>query len=151
MSLAYGRGASPRARVLLADDNALVADEIRRLLELSFDVVRVVSSGEELESAFEALAPEVVVTDIAMPGEGGLLAVQRIRERHPDTRIVLLTVIDASQMLRLGLSMGVQGVVVKEDAAGELVPAVEKALEGQRYLSAAARRSLEYPPGERFS
>jgi two-component system, NarL family, invasion response regulator UvrY len=131
-----------RARLLLADDNALVADEIRKLLEPSFDVVGVVHSGEALEAAFEALAPEVIVTDIAMPGEGGLVAVRRIRERHPGMRVVLLTVIDASPMIRVGLSAGAQGYVVKEDAADELVPAVEAALEGRRYVSATGRRYL---------
>lgn len=131
-----------RARVLLGDDNALVAAEIRELLEASFDVVGVVSSGEDLETAFETLAPEVVVADIAMPGEGGLVAVQRIRERHPGTRVVLLSVIDASPMIRLGLSLGVQGYVVKDDAGDELVPAVEAALEGRQYLSATALGSL---------
>jgi DNA-binding NarL/FixJ family response regulator len=131
-----------RIHVLLADDNALVAARIRELLESSFDVVGVVSSGEELEAAFEMLAPEVVVTDIAMPGKGGLAAVRRIRERHPGIRVVLLTVTDASPMIKLGLSAGAEGYVVKEDAGDELVPAIEAALEGQRYVSSAARRSL---------
>jgi two-component system invasion response regulator UvrY len=129
--------------VLLADDNALIAAQIRRLLEPSFDVVGIVSSGEELEEAFERLAPEVVIADIAMPGEGGLVAVRRIRERHPQTTVILLTVTDAPPIIRQGFLMGVQGFVVKEDAVDELVPAVEKALEGERYVSAAARRSLE--------
>lgn len=128
--------------MLLADDNAPVAALIRELLEPMFDVVGIVTSGEELEAAFESLTPEVVVTDIAMPGGGGLAAVQRIRERHPGTRVVLLSVIDASSMIRLGLSAGIQGYVVKGDAGDELVPAVEAALEGRRYISAAALRSL---------
>ena len=132
------------ARVLLADDNAPVAAEVRELLEPVFEVVGVVGSGEELESAFERLgSPEVViVTDIVMPGKGGLAAVQRIRERHPGTRVVLLSLIDASPMIRLGLSLGVLGFVVKEDAADELVPAIEAALEGRQYISAAGRRNL---------
>jgi DNA-binding NarL/FixJ family response regulator len=128
---------------LLADDNALVATQIQRLLEPSYDVVGVVRSGEELETAFESLAPEVVVTDIAMPGEGGLVAVQRLRERHPAIRVVLLTVIDTSSMIRFGLSLGAQGFVVKEDAADELVPAIEAALEGRRYVSTTGRRNME--------
>lgn len=131
-----------RARVLLADDNALVAAQIRELLEESFDVVGVVASGEELETAFEALAPEVIVADIAMPGEGGLAAVRHILKRRADAPVVLLSVIDAPPMIRLGLDTGARGYVVKEDAADELVPAIEAALQGQEYVSAAARRAL---------
>jgi DNA-binding NarL/FixJ family response regulator len=128
--------------VLLADDNASVAAQIRELLEEAFDVVGVVASGEALETACDALTPEVVVTDIAMPGEGGLAAMRRILERRPATRVVLLSVIVASPIIRVGLSAGAQGYVVKEDAADELVPAVEAALEGRPYVSAAGRRAL---------
>jgi DNA-binding NarL/FixJ family response regulator len=131
-----------RARVLLADDNPLVADQIRQVLEESFDVVGVVGSGEELERAVESLAPAVVVTDLVMPGEGGLMAVRHIRKRHPDTRVVILSVIDTPPMIRVTQSEGIQGYVVKEDAADELIPAVDAALAGREYISAAGRRSL---------
>ena len=141
MSVHSGSSRPPRARVLLADDNPLVAAEMHQLLEPAFDVVGVVKCGEELEEVCAKLTPEVVVTDIAMPGEGGLAAVRHIQERYPDTRVVLLTVIDAQPMVRLGLSMGVQGYVVKEDAGDELIPAVEAALEGRRYVSVTALSS----------
>jgi len=130
-----------RARVLLADDNALFAAEIRGLLDPVFDVVGIVESGEALEAAFDRLRPHVVVTDIAMPGEGGLVAARHIREQHPGTPVVLLTVIDAPLMIRLGLASGVLGYVVKEDAGEELVVAIQAALSRNEYLSAAARRS----------
>jgi two-component system NarL family response regulator len=129
----------PRARLLLADDNALVADQIRELLAETFEVVGVVSSGEELETAFEALSPQVVVTDVVMPGEGGLTAARRILRRHPGTPIVLLSVIGEPPVIRASLSSGVHGYVVKDDAASELVPAIEAALDGRPYVSAAGR------------
>ena len=128
-----------RVRVLLADDNALVADQIRQLLAETFDVVGVVSSGEDLETAFEALAPQVVVTDVVMPGEGGLLAARRILRRHPGTPIVLLSVIGEAPVIRASLSSGVHGYVVKDDAASELVPAVQAALDGRSYVSSSGR------------
>ena len=137
------RGWSPsRARVVLADDNVLVAAEMQALLEQSFEVVAVVKSGEELETAFEALAPDVIVTDIAMPGEGGLAAVRHIRERSPAARVVLLTVLDSQAMIRLGLLAGASAYVVKADAGDELAQAVKAALEGRRYVSATALQDL---------
>jgi DNA-binding NarL/FixJ family response regulator len=133
-----------RTRVLLAEDNAAVAAQIRELLEPSFEVAGVVGSGEELEYAFGTLggAEVVIVTDIVMPGKGGLAAVRRIRERDPGTRVVLLSLVDSSPMIRLSLSLGVLGFVVKEDAADELVPAIEAARDGRQYISAAGRRNL---------
>jgi DNA-binding NarL/FixJ family response regulator len=128
-----------RARVLLADDNAVVADQIRELLAETFEVVGVVGSGEDLETAFEALAPEVVVTDVVMPGEGGLLAAQRILQRYPGTPIVLMSVLGEPPLIRASLASGVLGYVVKHDAAAELVPAVLTALDGGSYVSATGR------------
>lgn len=121
-----------------------MAAQIRELLESYFEVVGVVSSGEELESAFETVGGTevVIVTDMVMPGKGGLAAVRRIRERHPGTRVVVLSLLDAPPMIRLGLSVGVLGFVVKEDAADELVPAIEAALKGRQYISTAGRRNL---------
>lgn len=142
MTFSGGWSLSSRARVLLADDNAMVAAEMRELLEPSLEVIGVVNSGEALVAAFDLLGPDVVVADITMPGEGGLAAVRHIRERCPDTPVVLLTVDDASPMIRRGFSAGAQGYVVKEDAGDELVRAVEAALEGRRYVSATALRSL---------
>jgi len=131
-----------RPRVLLADDNVVLAAEIRGLLDPVFDVVGVVASGEALEAAFEALTPQVIVTDIAMPGEGGLVAARNIRSRHPGTAVVLLSVIDAPTMIQLGLSSGILGYVVKEDAGEELIQAIEAVLQGREYLSEGARRSI---------
>ena len=132
-----------RPRVVLADDNGLVAAEILALLAPEFDVIAVVHSGEELEAAYDRLSPQVIVTDIAMPGEGGLVAAKHIRERDPNARVVLLTVITASSMIRLALSVGAYGYVIKDDAGDELVPAVLAALEGRQYVSSAARCYLQ--------
>jgi two-component system NarL family response regulator len=131
-----------RIRLLLADDNPMMAAQIQRLLESSFDVVGVVASGEELEAAYELLVPEVIVTDIVMPGSGGLSALRRLRERYRGVPIVLLSVIDSSHIIKLGLSLGALGFVVKEDAADELVAAVDAALQGRQYISRSGRRNL---------
>ena len=107
----------------------------------AFDV-DVVASGEDLESAFEALGPEVVVADIVMPGGGGLAAVRNIQHRHPRTPVVFLSVIAAPSMIRMSLTSGGSGYVVKDDAADELVPDIEAARQGRDYVSSTGRREL---------
>ncbi|HEY9508008.1 MAG TPA: response regulator transcription factor [Gemmatimonadales bacterium] len=131
-----------RPTVLLADHNASVAGSIRELLEEAFEVVGVVGSSLELESAFERLTPQVVVTDLMMPDESGLVAARHILERRPATRVVFLSVIDAPAMIRASVLEGVHAYVVKEDAADELVPAINAVLDGQTYISTAGRRGL---------
>src|SRR5262245_47028712 len=111
----------------------MFADRIRELLEPSFDVIGTVASGEELEEVVESLVPEIVVSDIAMPGEGGLVAARKIRKRRPNLPFVLLTVIDAPLMIELAQQSGALGYVVKEDAGEELVPALHAALAGRSY------------------
>jgi DNA-binding NarL/FixJ family response regulator len=134
--------ATRRPRVLLADDNAQFADRIRELLEPTCEIVGVVGSGEELERVVDSLSPSVVITDIAMPGEGGLVAARNIHARKPELPLILLSVIDAKLMIKLALSSGALGYVVKEDAGEELAQAVEAALSGQTYVSSNGRRSL---------
>ncbi|HKP29967.1 MAG TPA: response regulator transcription factor [Gemmatimonadales bacterium] len=128
--------------MLLADDNAQFAARIRELLEPTCEIVGVVCSGEELERAVDTLTPTVVITDIAMPGVGGLVAARNIRARKPELPVILLTVIDAKLMIKLALSSGALGYVVKEDAGEELTQAVEAALAGKSYVSSQGRRSL---------
>jgi DNA-binding NarL/FixJ family response regulator len=75
-----------------------------------------------------------------------LVVARHILERHPATRVIFLSVIDAPAMIRASVLEGVQGYVVKEDAADELVPAIGAVLEGRTYISTAGRRGLPQSP-----
>ena len=75
-----------RARVILADDHPEVVEGLRALVESEFDVVGTVGDGNALIAAVEMLAPDVVVTDIAMPGLNGMTAAARILSRGCTTR-----------------------------------------------------------------
>lgn len=124
-----------RARVLLADDHADTLALLARLLEAEFDVVGRVTSGSELVTATETLAPDAIVSDVAMPGIDGLTAASRILRSNPAARIVLVTVYDDAVIARRGLEIGALGYVLKSVAGDELVPAVHAALRGERHVS----------------
>ena len=125
-----------RARVLLADDHAGNISLLQGLLELEFEVVGAVQSGQALVGAAEALSPDVIVSDIAMPGVDGIEAAKRILCRNPAARIVFVTVLDEPEMVRRALAIGAMGYVLKTVAAEELVPAVHAALRGERHAGA---------------
>ena len=129
-----------RARVLLADDHADVLKDLRVLVESEFDVVGAVANGDALLGAVEALAPDVVVTDIAMPGRDGMAAAGEILRRHFSTRIVFVTVHQESEMVQKGLSIGALGYVVKVRAGDELVDAIHAVLRGNTYVSPSLSR-----------
>jgi DNA-binding NarL/FixJ family response regulator len=124
-----------RTRVLLADDHAATMQRWRTLLEPEFEVVETVSDGEALIDAAERLAPDVIVTDIVMPGINGIVAAGAILRRHPAARIVFATVHADYTMLRSGLAAGAFGYVLKVRAGDDLLPAIRAALRGELHIS----------------
>jgi DNA-binding NarL/FixJ family response regulator len=124
-----------RPRVLLAEDHAETASRLRKLLGREFDVIASVEDGAALMNAVARLSPDVIVTDIAMPGVDGIAAATEIRRGNPDARIVLVTVHAEAMLVEAGLSAGALGYVLKDTAGDDLVPAVHAALDGQRYVS----------------
>jgi DNA-binding NarL/FixJ family response regulator len=126
-----------RPTVLLADDHTATAEQLRMLLQPHFDVVAVVEDGSDLVSAAARLTPDVIVTDISMPGLDGIEASVRILRRTPEARIVFVTVHSEPMLVELGLATGALGYVLKDAAGDDLVAAVRAALGGERYVSRA--------------
>ena len=127
------------AQILLADDHPVVAEDLRTVLEAEFDVIATVGDGYELVAAAETLTPDVIVTDIGMPGLDGIAAAGEILRRNPSARIVFVTVHNDSEIVQKALATGVLGYVLKLTAGDELVPATHAALRGERYVSPLVR------------
>jgi DNA-binding NarL/FixJ family response regulator len=126
---------SPQPRVLLADDHRETAELLRGLLQSEFDVVGHVEDGLALIVAADRLSPDVIVSDISMPGMDGIAASAAILRRNPAARIVLVTVHGDPILAARGLETGALGYVLKRAAGDELVPAVQSALRGERHVS----------------
>ena len=129
-----------RPRVVLAEDHAPVAEQLRKLLEPEFDVVAMVVDGDALIRAAEEFRPDVIVTDIVMPGLDGIAATAMLLAKNPDTRIVLVTAHEDSELTERGYAAGALAHISKHDAGRELVPAVRAAVRGERYVSPRVRR-----------
>jgi DNA-binding NarL/FixJ family response regulator len=134
----------PRATVLLADDHAVVAEGLASLLRSEFTVVGTVTDGARLLEAARQLRPDVVVTDLAMPGMSGLDAIRRLRADAPPVppapkvpKVIVLTMHADPELAAEALRAGASGFVVKHAAATELVAAIGSVLQGQTYLSPA--------------
>jgi DNA-binding NarL/FixJ family response regulator len=124
-----------KKRVLLADDNDGVLDSIRGILELEFDVIGTVPDGEALISAAEKLKPDVMVVDVSMPVMSGIEAARRLKNLHPEGKIVFLSIHQEPAIVREALSTGAAGYVVKTSADEDLIEAIREALQGRSYIS----------------
>jgi DNA-binding NarL/FixJ family response regulator len=131
-----------RATVLIADDHRIVMEGLVSLLKEDFDVVGAVGDGPSLLESARILRPEVVVTDISMPGLSGLDVLSRIREDHPTCKIIVLTMHDDAEMAARALRDGASGFLLKQAAGEELVTAIREALQGHVYLSPALTRNV---------
>jgi DNA-binding NarL/FixJ family response regulator len=125
-----------RPTIVLAEDHPNVAEQLRKLLADSFDVVAVVGHGEALVKTALRMKPDVVVTDISMPGMDGMKAAQEILLHQPSLCVVFVTVHDDRALARKALSIG-HGYVLKTSAGDELVDAVNAVLDARPFVSAS--------------
>jgi len=141
-----------RSTVLLADDHAIVTEGLARLLgDHGFDVVGAVGDGHRLVEEARRLRPDVIVTDLSMPGLSGLDVLARLKTEGLESRIIVLTMHADANLATAALRAGAAGFVLKEAAGDELVSAIQQALQGRVYLTPALTRDvmerLAAPPG----
>ena len=112
-------------------DRALLAG----LLQPEFEVVGEAHDTLALGARRRALSPDVIVSDISMPGLDGIAAATQIVRRNPAARIVFVTVHCDPLLVERGFQAGALGYVIKGAAGDELIPAVRSALRGERHVS----------------
>ncbi|HEX9396773.1 MAG TPA: response regulator transcription factor [Burkholderiales bacterium] len=124
-------------RVLIADDHAVVAEGLRKLVEAQADMQVVALVGDGREAVRRAIedGPDVVLMDIAMPTLNGSEATRIIRQRCPRTRVIVLSAYSDPIHVYRALQAGAAGYVAKRSVAKEVVDAIRKAHEGKLYLS----------------
>ncbi|GAA1941036.1 response regulator transcription factor [Kitasatospora viridis] len=124
-------------RVVLAEDQGMVLGAFASLLDLQADitVVATATNGDDALVAVRELRPDVLVTDIEMPGRTGLdLAVELNRLGNP-TRVLIVTTFARSGYLRRAVDAGVAGYVLKDAPIGELAAALRRVHAGERVVS----------------
>ncbi len=131
-------------RVLLADDHALVRVGIRSLLSTiaGFDVVGEAGTGHEAVELADQLRPHVVLMDIAMPGINGLDATARLVERHPEIRVIILSMHASEEYALQALRAGAAGYLLKDADLLELERAIVAVARGETYLSPAISKHV---------
>lgn len=138
---------SDPVRILLVDDHAVLRSGLRLLLEREdgLEPVGEAATAEEALRALPRLTPDVVVMDLEMPGMGGLEGVERVRERAPEARVLVLSMHDQARDVRRAFDAGAHGYLPKAAADEDLVRAIRAVATGERYVHPSLGAALAAP------
>jgi DNA-binding NarL/FixJ family response regulator len=131
-------------RILVADDHDLVRRGIRSLFQArpNWKIVgEAVTNPEAVEKAKRS-GPDVILLDVNMPGLSPIEAVRRLRSASPSSAILILTMDESAQTMRLLLNEEIRGYVFKSDFDGDLVKAVEEVGERRRFFTSKACQTM---------
>ena len=131
-----------RARILLADDHAILLEAFKALLEPEFEVVGTVTDGRALLAEFSRLNPDVVLIDISMPLLNGLDAGRQLKAQQRSVKLIYLTMNPDPDLAGEALLLGASGYVLKSSAASELTQAIREALRGRSYITPLITRDV---------
>jgi DNA-binding NarL/FixJ family response regulator len=122
-------------RVVLVDDHAMFRSGVRAELGPRLDVVGEAGSVPEAVAVIAAQRPDVVLLDVHMPDGGGLAVLERVRDQHPETRFLALSVSDAAEDVIALIRAGARGYVTKTISADDLADAVTRVAGGDAVFS----------------
>ena len=141
-------------RVLIADDHPLIRSGLRALLsrESEFEVAGEAADGYQALELVEQLKPDVVMLDVSMPRLNGIDVAQKITEKTPSTRIIIVSIHSDEGYVLRALKAGAKGYLLKASPEGDILNAVRAVAAGQAYLSPEISRLLveEYVREMRF-
>jgi DNA-binding NarL/FixJ family response regulator len=151
-------------RILLADDHAMVRQGLRAVIEeqRGWEVCGEALTGREAVAQALELKPDIVVMDFTMPELNGMEATRQIRAALPRTQVLILTMHESEELIPEVLAAGARGYLLKSDAGGSLVEAIQS-LAGQKpyftskvsalvlkgYLNPSTRENPVLTPRER--
>ena len=131
--------------ILIVDDHEMIRMLLRRHLkaEADFLVVGEAEDGREGVAQAEALLPDVVLMDVAMPGMDGIEATRLIHERLPQVKVLILTLYASSENSLRAMQSGARGYILKDSVAEEVATAIRTIMKGDHYFGAGVRNPLE--------
>ena len=131
-----GAEAKPRISIVLVEDHAILREGLKALIEIEsdFQVVGEFCSVEASLEGIRELQPDIVITDITLPGRSGIELLGEIRRLSPRTRKMVLTAHDNEECIRAAMSADADGYVLKNANSAELNRAIRSVSLGQRFL-----------------
>lgn len=133
-----------KIRILIADDQPLMRDGLKSILDTEKDmkVAATAANGQEAATLAEILKPDVVLMDIRMPGMNGVESVRIIREKCPDSKVIMLTTFNDEEYIIDALASGACGYMLKDTEIEKLTEAIRDARGGKMIMPPAVAAKL---------
>ena len=138
----------PRPRVLVADDHVMMAQGLGRLLEGEVEIVATANDGQQLVERARQHRPDIIVSDVNMPGMSGLDAMRRLKADGLRSKFIFLTLHTDSRLASEAMRAGASGYVLKHAAAEELIEAIHAVMGGHTYLTPLMTREVLWAIGQ---
>lgn len=118
-----------RVRIMVVDDSLLMRNKLIKVLEsLGYNVVGTASDGVEAIKKFDAILPDVVTMDISMPKMNGLDAVEKIIEKYPSAKIIMISAINQKSLVLEAIEKGAKHFIVKPFSSNKIQTVVEQVM-----------------------
>ena len=126
-----------RSRVLLADDHKLIIEGVKQSLEESgeFEMIGEATTGSQVMPLVRRLQPDLVMLDIRMPGMDGLTCLEQIKKRHPEIKVIVLSVSTDQKLIENVLKRGASAYIVKSVNPVDLPSAIRQAIDETVYTA----------------
>lgn len=126
-------------KILIAEDHTILSAGIRSLLNTvpNFKVVGEVNNGKDAIRYAGILNPDLILSDLSMPKTNGTEAIEHIKNRYPQIKILVLTVHKSEEHVHAALKAGADGYILKDDSSDELINAINNILGGKMHLSSS--------------
>ncbi len=126
-----------KIKLILADDHSLIRAGFRTLLgkNEAFEIVGEATDGQDLVKMAHDIEHDVILTDITMPGQGGLDAMEQLKKENPYFKFIVLTMHEEREYVLRAIKIGAQGYLLKNIENGELAKAIKTVYDGGKYFS----------------
>lgn len=137
-------------KILICDDHKIVRDGLRQILQHlgGVDLICEAGSVKELMTLLKTESFNLILLDISLPDRSGMEVIQSIKIKYPETAILMLSMMPQEQYALHSLKLGASGYLTKDTTAKELLFAVQKILEGGKYISPSLAESIAFNPGQ---
>ena len=124
-------------RLILADDHKVVRDGLKRMIEQqeSVDLVGEAENGQEVLDLLDGVDADVVLSDLNMPVMDGLELTEEVVKNFPETKVIILTMLDEPHYIKKLMGSGAEGYLFKNSGVEEVLEAIQKVHQGETYMS----------------